>query len=148
MLNYSSMSKVFDIEESMLKEHQIQLKVEHYFSDGICARALHIPKGTLLTGRIHKFNNLNILSLGSMLVIGDHENVHALAGAHICSKVGTKRIALALEDCIWTTLIPTKETDVKVIENMFTTNDEKEYCFEKGIIDMNLNEIVHLKKVG
>jgi len=54
--------KVFAAEAFMKEQPQVELKVVHHFSKGVYARELHIPAGVILTGEIHKFKNLNILS--------------------------------------------------------------------------------------
>jgi len=60
--------KIFTAEALMREMPQIELKVVHHFSKGVYARELIIQANVTLTGEIHKFENLNILSKGSMLV--------------------------------------------------------------------------------
>ena len=106
---------------------QVDLKVEHHFSYGVYARTVHIPKGIILTGLIHKFENLNILSKGKMRVsIGDRMEV-VEAPFIVVSPPNTKRIAEALEDCVWTTIHGTHERDIEIIENYFIAHSEEEY---------------------
>lgn len=103
------------------------MKVKHYFSDGIYARELFIPKGIGLTGHIHKYSQLNIMSKGKLKVLIDNDFVIVEAPFTIVSPPGTKRIALALEDTIWTTIHATTETDLNVIEKYFIAHNENEY---------------------
>jgi quercetin dioxygenase-like cupin family protein len=119
--------QVNDIEKQMLSMPQVELPVEHYFSHKVYARELHIPKGTTLTGRIHKFANLNILIQGDMSVLIDGEVKRVTAPYTIVSPPGTKRIAYAHEDCIWTTILGTDETDADVIEELFTAQSDQDY---------------------
>src|SRR5665647_46552 len=61
--------RVNALEIEMLKIPQLDLLTEHYFSPGLYTRALHIPKGCLLTGQIHKYPILNIMMMGDISVL-------------------------------------------------------------------------------
>lgn len=120
-------AKVFAMEREMLKQPQAEIKVVHHFSPGLYARELHIPEDVFLTGAIHKFTNMNILSQGEISVLTENGIVRVQAPFTVVSPPGTKRIAYTHTDCVWTTFFPTDETDVEKIVAMFTTNDEQEY---------------------
>ena len=92
--------KTFRLEKLMKELPQLELKVKHHFSKGVYARELHIPANTTLTGEIHKFENLNILSQGTMLVSTEEGIVQVEAPFTVVSPAGTKRIAHTLTDCI------------------------------------------------
>lgn len=119
--------KVFEAEAFMKQMPQVELKVIHHFSKDVYARELHIPAGTTLTGKIHKFDNLNILSKGKLQVLIDDEIVTVEAPFTVVSPAGTKRIAHALTDCIWTTIHGTNETDLDKIESQFIAKSENEW---------------------
>ena len=123
----STRDKVNAIEALMAQQPQVDLKVDHYFSEGVYARALEIPAGIQLTGKIHKFEQLNILAKGKMKVlVGDfYKTVEA--PFIVVSPPGTKRIAIALEDCVWITVHGTHETDLELIEKTFIAQSEQDY---------------------
>lgn len=123
----SMLAKVMALEDAMRNYDQIELEVRHHFSPGVYARELHIPAGTVLTGKIHKYENLNILSQGSMYVVVGDEVKYVEAPFHIVSPPGTKRAALAQTDCVWTTIHGTDETDLAKIEAQFIAQDENDY---------------------
>lgn len=124
----SMRDKVNAIEVEMLKQEQLELPVTHYFSQGVYARELFIPKGTTLTGKIHKYSQLNIMSKGDMSVLTEDGIVRVQAPFTIISPPGTKRIAYAHEDTVWTTIHGTEETDVHKIEDQFIAQNETEYA--------------------
>ena len=63
-------AKVFELEEAMKREFPlIDVPVTHYFSHGVYGRRMDIKKGTVLTGKIHKFSQLNILMSGDVSVL-------------------------------------------------------------------------------
>lgn len=119
--------KVFEIEALMKDMPQLELKVVHYFSKGVYARELHIPAGTVLVGEIHKFRNLNILSCGRIQVSTEDGIIEVEAPFTVVSPAGTKRIARALTDCVWTTIHGTDETDLNSIEKTFIAKSEDEW---------------------
>ena len=122
-----SRAQVLKLEEQIMKMEQLELPVVHHFSKGVYARELHIPAGTTLTGKIHKFENLNILSQGEMSVSTEEGVVRVKAPFTIISPPGTKRVAYAHTDCIWTTVHGTESKDVDAIELEFVVNSEQEY---------------------
>ncbi len=106
---------------------QVELPVRHIFSPGVYARELTIYAGCILTGAVHKYEQLNILSSGTMRVLTEEGIKEVSAPFTIVSPPGTKRIALALTDCVWTTILATTETDVHKIEQEFVCKTEEEY---------------------
>ncbi len=124
----SMRDKVHAIEAEMFKREQLDLPVKHYFSQGVYARELHIPKDTTLTGKIHKYQQLNILSKGDISVLTEDGVVRVQAPFTIVSPPGTKRIAYAHEDCVWTTIHGTHETDLDKIEEHFIAQTDVDYA--------------------
>lgn len=119
--------KIIMAEEWMKQQPQIDLKVINHFSYGVYARELHIPAGILLTGEIHKFENLNILSKGRMRVTVNNRITEVEAPFTTVSAPGTKRIAYTLTECIWTTIHGTFEKNVDKIKNLFIAANEDEW---------------------
>lgn len=119
--------KIFQAEAIMRTQPQLELEVKHHFSKGVYARELHIPANTTLTGEIHKFENLNILSQGSMLVSTEEGVIQVDAPFTVVSPAGTKRIAHTLTDCVWTTIHGTEERNVELIKQKFIAQSEAEY---------------------
>lgn len=124
----STRDKVNIIEAEMFKHEQLELPVKHHFSQGVYARELFIPAGTLLTGKIHKFQQLNILSAGEISVMTEDGMKRVSAPFAVVSPPGTKRIAYAHTDCVWTTIHGTDETDLEKIETHFIAESEADYA--------------------
>lgn len=138
-VDLSTRDKVNLLESQMKEAEQVELDVNHYFSPGVYARELFISKGVMLTGKIHKYQQLNIMTKGEMLVLVGDEIKHVKAPFVIVSPAGTKRIAEALEDTIWITVHGTDETDVEKIEHKFIAQDEAEYLEFKKLLLGNQN---------
>ena len=105
----------------------VEIPVKDYFSKGVYAREIFIPKGTVITGKIHKFTNLNIMSQGEMSVLTEDGIKRVKAPFTIVSPPGTRRVAYAHEDTIWTTIHGTEKTDVDEIEAEFVAQTPKDY---------------------
>lgn len=119
--------KIFAAEEYLKQQPQIDIPVQHYFSQGVYAREIKIPAGVILTGEIHKFKQLNILSAGEMSVYTEEGIKRVCAPFTVVSPPGTKRIAYTHTECVWTTIHGTDETDVEVIRAQFIAKDENEW---------------------
>lgn len=126
-LALSDRDKVSLLEDEMRKHEQIDIPIRHHFSPGVYAREITIPAGTLLTGRIHKYEQLNILSGGEISVLTDDGMKRVKAPFTVVSPPGTKRIAYAHTECTWTTILATEEKDPEVIEAQFTVSTEQEF---------------------
>lgn len=124
---------VFDV-QNLIEEHAktkpediVSIPVEHYFSHGIYARQIFIPKDTVVVGELHKYPQLNVLLAGDISVmIGDH--IERIKPPFVvCSPAGTKRIAYAHEDTWWLTIHATEDKNVGRIEKHFIAKTEQEY---------------------
>ena len=127
--------------EDIKKVYLAQTDLKHidYFSYGLYARELYIPKNITVVGKLHKYPQMNILTKGKLQVLVDEEIKILEAPCVICSPAGTKRIAYALEDSIWITIHATEETNVDKIEQYFIAQTEQEY------LDFFKQENSHLK---
>lgn len=138
-------AKVFAAEDQIRALPPAALRVTHHFSQGVYARELFIPKGTVLTGKIHKHENLNIMSAGELSVLTEEGMKRVRAPFTVVSPPGTKRIAYAHEDTVWTTIHGTDETDVEKIEEMFVAESEQEFLTfcqkQKELEDFDMKQV-------
>lgn len=108
---------IMGLERLMMDQSQVDLQVVHHFAPGVYARELRIPKGVLLTGKIHKTEHLNIVSQGKIVVVSQFGREIIKAPHTMISKPGVKRVGYALEDTVWTTIHVTEKTDPELIED-------------------------------
>lgn len=94
------------LEDELLRHPQVAIEPVHHFSDGIYAREITIPEGTVLTGKIHATEHLNILSKGEIIVVTEDGRKRISAPHTMVCRAGTKRVGFALTDCVWTTVHP------------------------------------------
>lgn len=119
--------KVHALERVMLQMPQVEMPVTHHFAEGTYGRELFIPKGTVLTGKIHKYSQINVLVAGELSVLTEDGIKRVKPPFIVVSPPGTKRIAYAHEDSIWLTIHGTRETDLQKIEAHFIAQNDQEY---------------------
>lgn len=107
------------VEESMKLGHKIDVPINHYFSKGVYGREMTVPKGVMLVGKIHKFQNLNILSKGEVSVISIDGCFRVKAPFTFVASPGSRRLFYMHEETVWTTIHGTDETDIEKIESQF-----------------------------
>lgn len=126
MLVRSMRAKVERLEATMCQSPPADCPVHHHFAPGVYARQVNLEKGTTLTGAVHKFDNLVIVSKGVLEIATLDGSKTVRAGDHLICKAGTKNAAIAIEDATWTNIFATDETDVEKLVEQLTesTHDE------------------------
>lgn len=106
--------------------------LQHWLAPGIYAREIHLPGGSLVVGRVHRHRHFNIISKGKITCYTEFGLETHEAPASFISEPGTKRVVYTHEDAIWTTIHPnpTNETDITVLEEMFTAMTYEELGME------------------
>ena len=142
-IDFTSMSK-HDIQEFIVavekeafevdENFKVELPLKHHFSKGVYAREIHIPTGHLIVGKIHKHENLNILSQGELTVISIDGCFKLKAPATFVSSPGVKRLAFVHEDVVWTTVHGTDETDLEKIEEEFIVKSYDDLIENKEVL--------------
>lgn len=123
----SNRAMVVVAEEYLLQKPQVEIPIRHFFSPGVYAREMTVPAGVILTGKIHKYAQLNILSKGEVSVLLE-DGVHRIKAPYaVVAPPGSKRIFFAHEESVWTVVLATEETDIEKIEDHFTAESETEY---------------------
>ena len=116
--------RIFDLENVMSKipgatfGDSPEMPLKHSFAEGVYVREIFIPKGHVLTGKIHKHSHPNFLMSGEVIVVTEERGrEHLKAPLSMISAPGTKRAVIALEDTVWITVHVTNETDLEKIED-------------------------------
>jgi len=111
------------LEIEMLKEPQVHCPLEHHFTPGLYARQMFVPKGTLITGLLHKTKHIFVISQGDISIwYPGGEATRVQAPYTGITEAGTRRMGFAHEDTIWTTFHATELTDPdEIIEEITDT---------------------------
>ena len=98
-------------QEEMLKTTELN----HYRIPGVYARELKLKAGTILTGKIHNFESLGILSQGRMRILTSEGAKIVEAPYVTVDKPGIKRLGVCETDC---TFVSIHRTDAETIEDI------------------------------
>lgn len=93
------------------------MPLQHTFAPGAYGRTILLPKGAVVVGKIHKHAHLNIVSKGRVSVVTEFGRMDIIGPHVFTSQPGTKRALVVHEECIWTTVHLTDETDLSKIED-------------------------------
>lgn len=90
--------------------------LKHTFTDDCYIREITMPKGMIVTSKIHKTTHPYFVLKGDVSVITEEGVVRIKAPYSGITKPGTKRVLYMHEETVWTTVHVTKEKDLKQIE--------------------------------
>jgi RimJ/RimL family protein N-acetyltransferase len=116
-----------ELEKMMMTMPQTELTPIHHFAKGLYCRELFIPKGTLISGKVHKQEHIFILFSGEHVLCTDHGPVTVKGPYFKISPPGTKRLGYALTDCVGMNILATDLTDPEEIEDTLTCCGIEEY---------------------
>jgi hypothetical protein len=96
--------------------------LKHIFVDGAYVREITMPKGALLTSKIHKVTHPYFVLKGEVSVLTEKGIQRIKAPYSGITPAGTKRILYIHEETVWTTVHVTKEKDLEKIEEEVIAN--------------------------
>lgn len=89
----------------------------HFFTDtGLYAREIVLPKGTLISGKIKKHQYITVVSAGFVSIASEGGMEHIRAPYTMVDQPNQKRIVLAHEDSVITTIHRCEATDLEEVE--------------------------------
>jgi len=114
--------------------------VKHYFTDGVVARSMFIPKGSVIVGKIHRHEHLNFLTKGHVTVVTEEGGMEELWGGMILvSPVAAKRLLIAHEDTMWTVVHRSEAKNPAELEEEVIAKDYSE--FSSPQLELNLEGV-------
>ena len=117
------------LERSMEQMEPASLETNHYFAHGTYTRELHLPAGTILTGKIHRHSCINIIPKGKILVLTDEGEYTIEAPYTFVSGPNVKKAGAVIEDTIWLNVHPWDgDSDLDQIEQELIVPMENRIC--------------------
>lgn len=106
-------------EQAMLQLPQVECPVVHHFGPGTYMREVSIPAGTFAIGHHQKFEHMNIVLAGAVLVYDQDTGTvrEVRAPAMYVGKPGRK-LGYVLEDLVWLNVYATPLRDVTALEDL------------------------------
>jgi quercetin dioxygenase-like cupin family protein len=93
---------------------EVDLGIEFFFADKMCARKMKLPKGYKAYSHAHTYDHLSVLARGIARVTTDADSKTYHAGDCITIKAGVHHQIEALEDIIWFCIHPGEPDDVGI----------------------------------
>ncbi len=118
--------KILDLQGTLAKQPQVDLPLLHDFSKGVYLRQILMPKGSLVIGKTHKTEHLNIIMSGSASVLIDGEVKFIKAPYVFNSGKGIKKILYIHEEMVWATVHVTEEKDMNKLEKLLVCTEKEE----------------------
>jgi quercetin dioxygenase-like cupin family protein len=115
--------KMFHLERALATLPQADFKLVNRFLDGLYARQVTLPKGCLLTSKVHLRQHLAFILTGDVSVWTDQDFQRVKAPQVIVTEPGTKRVLFAHEDTTWITVHASKAKSVEEAEAELVCND-------------------------
>ena len=112
------------VEELMLLHGtDVECTLKHIFSKGVYVREITMPSNSIVLGAEHTTTHLNIISKGACILLdldtGDQTDI--VAPMTFESASGVRKLLYIVEECVWSTVHVTEETDVDKLEQQLTT---------------------------
>ena len=99
--------KLLDFEAIAKAMPQVDIPVTHRIHGGMYAREITIPKDTILTGQIYKFDHFDVMISGDITVSTDSGETKRFKGYNCFKGMhGKKRAGYAHEETTWITFHP------------------------------------------
>ena len=95
----------------------VDLHVEHYFTDGMYARKMTIPKNAQVPTHRHVYDHFSVLSSGKVMVTVDDVSKIYSAPAIITIKKNQRHTIRTFEESVWICMHATRETEISKIDN-------------------------------
>ena len=102
--------------------------VTHNFADGQYIRTIVMPKGLVVTTKIHNQNHPFFIMTGEVSIFSEQGVQQIKAPYHGITKRGTKRVLYVHEECVFITVHCTDKLDLKEVE---------EECIAKNFSEVN-----------
>ena len=119
--------KLEAMEACLLQMPQAEAPISHWFSRGVYAREMSLEPGSLLTGRIHKYSQINVLLQGEVSVLLE-DGIRRICAPFIYeAPAGAKRVMFAHTAVRWLTICGTHNTNTETLVDELTAATYQEY---------------------
>lgn len=111
-------------EQTLLQLPQAECSVVHHFGPGVCIREVFMPAGTLAIGHKQKFEHLNIMLRGKVMVVNDDGSTQVLSAPLIFTGKAGRKIGYVLEDMVWQNVYATDLKSAEAVEDFYVEKSE------------------------
>lgn len=116
MSNVVTHNSISQLQEIMKDFPKADVVTRHHFSDGMYAREMVMPPGSVVVGATHKSKHLYSVVSGECVVASTTER-ETIKAPYLGETIpGTQRVIYSETGCTWITYHPTQLTDINEIE--------------------------------
>ena len=120
--------KITRIGEVLLKEvGACDLPVTHEFADGLYIRKMLIPKGTLIVGKVHKRECVNVVERGDIAVLTESGAMRVRAGFTSVTPPGIQKLGFANEETVFINIFRADKKEIDALEAELVCDTVAEY---------------------
>jgi quercetin dioxygenase-like cupin family protein len=112
------MSTVTDRFKELEGTFEVDLLTKHFFSDGLYAKQMSLPKGYEAISHAHNYNHLSLLAAGKVIVRTDDSVSEYTAPACIEISAGVHHSITALENVVWYCIHATDAADPSEVDEV------------------------------
>jgi len=133
-------------DESSLGDNMLNvvMPVEHNFTEKQYIREFRAPAGHTIVSKIHNTNHPIFLLEGEVTIIEESGERRVKAPFYSITEVGTKRIVLVHEDCLFVTVHPANSTTIHEVEEEVVAKTFKDVNIQPkdySVLDKFIKEI-------
>lgn len=121
----ATLSDIESAERELLSLPQVDCPVVHHFGPGICIREVFMPAGAIAIGHRQKFDQLNIMIRGKVLIAKDDGTTQILTAPMIFTGKAGRKIGYVMEDMVWQNVYATDLKDASAVEDFFIEKSEQ-----------------------
>ena len=107
----------------------------HSFADGMYTREIHIDKGDLAVGAIHRNDYFVNVLRGCLWVVSEFGAKEVVAPYSFTARAGVKHIVFTIEDTVWTDTHKTDKTTIKEAEKEIFVDSYDELDQLNGVLE-------------
>lgn len=111
--------------KEMLQMPQASCPVVHHFGPGLCVREVFMSAGTLAIGHTQKFEHMNVLLRGSVMVVNDDGTTSVLKAPLMFIGKPGRKIGYVLEDMVWQNIYATDLKNPDDVEAFFVDKSKE-----------------------
>jgi len=102
--------------------------LKNYFANGAYVREMSLPANTAVVGRIHKYETINILLEGEIIVVDELGNKKHLKAPHVfIAPAGNQKAAMTITPVRWLNSFACETTDPEEALDLLTCETTEEY---------------------
>jgi len=132
-------TKIEEVENQLLDLPQVEAPVRNMFAPGVYIREITMYAGSVVIGHEHKTEHFNIILTGKAKVVQDDKTSIIQAPDIFVSKPGVRKVLHIIEDMVWATVHPTKETDLTKLEEEIIQKSDV-WLYHENNLEYNANK--------